>query len=162
MNELIVSAENQDLWNPNWPVMGYGRVSIGHGKSPDGVPCLLYMDLGEARPIDADTTDVFPVGSIASKDKTLACIYFKDSAAMQQTIDVIREMQQALDRPFPEQVQIEEKAIPGIDQERKIAEREYTASCFDYESSPVGSRDWVLYWAGWLARSVAVIAGKSD
>lgn len=77
----------------NWPIMGYGKVAIGGGLQPGGTSALLYMDMGETRAIDADTTDLFPVGSFADPDKLLACIHFKDGAAMQQTIDVIREMQ---------------------------------------------------------------------
>lgn len=80
-------------WNSNWPIMGYGEVAIGGGRSPDGIPCILYMDMGEVREINADTSDLFPLGSTAKADKVLACVYFKDGAAIQQTIDVLREMQ---------------------------------------------------------------------
>lgn len=38
--------------------------------------------------------------------------------------------------------------------ERKAAEHEYATTAFDYARNPIGSRDWTLYWAGWLARSV--------
>lgn len=76
-----------------WPTMGYGQVAIGGGMQPDGNSALLYMDMGEVRDIDADTTDIFPIGTSADPSKLLACIYFKDSAAIQQTIDVLKEMQ---------------------------------------------------------------------
>jgi hypothetical protein len=46
-------------------------------------------------------------------------------------------------------------ARPLIEAERKAAEHEYITTAFDYPSNPVGSRDWVLYWAGWLARSTS-------
>lgn len=76
----------------NWPVMGYGKVAIGGCLQPDGTSALLYLDMGETRPIDADTTDLFPVGSHASPEKLLACVRFKDESAIQQTIDVLTEM----------------------------------------------------------------------
>lgn len=79
-----------------WPVMGYGQVAIGGGKQPNGMSALLYLKMGEAREINADTTDLFPVGSEVAPDKLMACVYFKDGAAMQQTIDVLREMQQEI------------------------------------------------------------------
>lgn len=60
---------------------------------PDGTTCLLYLDMGEIREIDADTTDLFPVGSAADPSKLMACIRFKDGVAIQQTIDVLQEMQ---------------------------------------------------------------------
>jgi hypothetical protein len=40
-----------------------------------------------------------------------------------------------------------------IEAERKAAEHEYITTAFDYARDPLGSRDWTLYWAGWLARS---------
>ena len=84
-----------------WPLMGYGSVAIGGGKQPDGTSCLLYLDMGETRDIYADTTDLFPVGSEANPSKLMACIYFKDGAAIQQTIDVLREMQVELGYAAP-------------------------------------------------------------
>lgn len=44
-------------------------------------------------------------------------------------------------------------ARPRLEEERKAAEQEYTITAFDYPEAPIGSRDWVLWWAGWLARS---------
>ena len=80
----------------NWPVMGYGRVAIGGALQPNGMQCLLYLDMGEAREINSDTSDLFPPGSTVAPQKILAAIYFKDTAAIQQTIDVLREMQEEL------------------------------------------------------------------
>lgn len=80
-----------------WPLMGYGRVAIGGARQPDGTSALLYMNMGETREINADTTDLFPIGTHADPSKTLACIFFKDSAAIQQTIDVLHEMQAELE-----------------------------------------------------------------
>lgn len=34
--------------------------------------------------------------------------------------------------------------------EREKAEAIYTARCFDYKSAPIGSRDWTLFFDGWL------------
>lgn len=53
------------------------------------------------------------------------------------------------------------KSSPPIEVERKAAEHEYSISAHDYVSNPVGSRDWTLYWAGWLARSTADL-GRAD
>jgi len=46
---------------------------------------------------------------------------------------------------------------PAIELERKAAEQEYSCKAFDYAEAPIGSRDWTLYWAGWLDRSTATI-----
>lgn len=51
-------------------------------------------------------------------------------------------------------------ARPPIEAERKAAEHEYITTAFDYPSNPVGSRNWVLYWAGWLARSTSELAAQ--
>lgn len=55
--------------------------------------------------------------------------------------------------PVAQQPQAE--AMRSIEQERKEAERQYIIPAFNYPEAPIGSRDWVLYWAGWLARSTA-------
>lgn len=43
----------------------------------------------------------------------------------------------------------------SIQEERKAAEYEYSVFAHNYPDAPIGSRDWSLYWAGWLARSTA-------
>lgn len=91
--EPVKHEVHQEPVAHKWPLMGYGNVSIGGCKQPDGTSGLIYLDMGETREIDADTTDLFPVGSKADPSKLLACIYFKDGSAIQQTIDVLREMQ---------------------------------------------------------------------
>ena len=98
-----------------WPLMGYGNVAIGGGKQPDGTSCLMYLDMDEMREIDADTSDLFPIGTEAPKDKLLACIRFKDGAAIQQTIDVLREMQVEIGYATPPQRQplTDEEVIEG-------------------------------------------------
>lgn len=48
------------------------------------------------------------------------------------------------------------RAGPSVrpeEEERRLAEDAYTISAFDYLRDPVGSRDWTLYWKGWLARA---------
>ncbi len=47
------------------------------------------------------------------------------------------------------------------EQDRSAAEQAYTVSAFDYESAPVGSRDWMLFWKGWKAAKsdAATLAG---
>jgi hypothetical protein len=87
-----------------WPIMGYGNVAIGGGRNKaDGNSYLLYLKLDEPREINTDTTDVFPVGQEAPQEKLLACIYFKDGAAMQQTIEVLQEMQAEIGYTTPPQ-----------------------------------------------------------
>ncbi len=90
----IAKQEQNGSVAREWPIMGYGNVAIGGGRDKeDGMSCLVYLKLDESREINADTTDVFPVGKEAPQDKLLACVYFKDGAAMQQTIEVLQEMQ---------------------------------------------------------------------
>ena len=50
-------------------------------------------------------------------------------------------------------VRVQER--PTIEDERQAAEYEYSTTAFNYVSNPIGSKEWVLYWAGWLARSTA-------
>lgn len=38
--------------------------------------------------------------------------------------------------------------------ERTDAEQAYTLTAFDYNSAPVGSRDWTIYWRGWWHRAI--------
>ena len=93
MIDALAKPVKQEPVAHKWPLMGYGNVAIGGCKQPDGTSGLIYLDMGETREIDADTTDLFPVGSEADPSKLLACIYFKDGSAIQQTIDVLHEMQ---------------------------------------------------------------------
>ena len=93
IREALAEPVKQEPVAHKWPLMGYGNVAIGGCKQPDGTSGLIYLDMVETREIDADTTDLFPVRSEADPSKLLACIYFKDGSAIQQTIDVLREMQ---------------------------------------------------------------------
>lgn len=67
------------------------------------------------------------------------------------------EGQKALAAEYERQLgkQPQAEAVPSIEQERKEAEQQYSITAFNYPEAPIGSRDWVLYWAGWLARSTA-------
>lgn len=60
-----------------------------------------------------------------------------------------------------ESAQSEESLLP-LEQERSHAEQAYTVSTFDYERNPVGSKEWALYWAGWLARSTLKATAQSE
>ena len=42
---------------------------------------------------------------------------------------------------------------------REMAEQEYTMTAFDYAKAPVGSRDWVLFWQGYVACARAIQGG---
>lgn len=56
--------------------------------------------------------------------------------------------------------------LPVPPDERKIAERAYINSAFDYERDPIGSRDWTLFWKGWLnclvRASSSAVAGRTQ
>ena len=76
-----------------WPEMGYGKVAVGACKrSDDNTPGIIYLHLDEPREIDADTGDVYPVGSKVHDDKVLACVYFATLESIQQTIDLLQEI----------------------------------------------------------------------
>lgn len=58
-------------------------------------------------------------------------------------------------------------AIPDgmvvVPDSRAQAEHVYTMQAFDYESAPVGSRDWVLFYNGWVAaRSTSQDTARMD
>jgi hypothetical protein len=40
------------------------------------------------------------------------------------------------------------------DLDRKGAEYAYSVTAFDYAMNPIGSRDWMLFWAGWKAAKI--------
>lgn len=78
-------------------VMGEGKVAIGGCKrSTDSLPGVVYLDMGgEKRDIDADTTDLFPVGTAVDPTKVLAAVYFLTAESVQQSIDVLQELLEA-------------------------------------------------------------------
>lgn len=39
----------------------------------------------------------------------------------------------------------------SANEQRKAAEHAYITTAFDYAKSPIGSRDWCLFWDGWQA-----------
>ena len=81
----------RDLPSGKVVVMGNGDFAIGGCIcSETGLSGLIYMPLPERREIDSDTSDLFPVGSIA--EQPAALIYFTTPAAIQQTIDVLHEV----------------------------------------------------------------------
>lgn len=44
---------------------------------------------------------------------------------------------------------------PSVADERLACEVEYVGAAFNYKQAPIGSRDWTLFFAGWLARSTS-------
>lgn len=73
--------------------MGHGVVSIGDCFSPElQEPGIIFMDLPEPREIGIDTGDVFPEGSRAPADRTLAYVSFANGAAIDQTIAVLQRI----------------------------------------------------------------------
>ena len=104
MSKEALKQEQGEPVAREWPIRGYGNVAIGGGRNKaDGSSYLLYLKLDEPREINADTTDVFPVGQEAPQEKLLACVYFKDGAAIQQTIEVLQGMQTEIGYTTPQQ-----------------------------------------------------------
>ena len=86
-----------------------------------------------------DAMDAARVWAVKNDDLTLASLGRKREALRAALTEAL---EQPADRP-PLQV------------ERKAAEYEYSTTAFDYPNNPIGSRDWALYWADWLARSTS-------
>lgn len=82
-------------------VMGWGSVSTGITMTSmdDGtkLPSLLFVQLPEARGIDADCSDIDPVGSRPDPDRVLANIVFRNPAAVTRIIGQLIEL---LDEKF--------------------------------------------------------------
>ncbi|GEM_PF-1981175 len=75
-------------------VMGNGDVAVGTiTRGDDGTPGIIYLRLPEVREHNTDCSDIYPVGSAAPDDSILACIYFGSSEVLQQTIDVLFDLQ---------------------------------------------------------------------
>lgn len=75
-------------------VMGRGNVAVGTCKrAEDGIPGIIYLAIPEVREHGTDCADVYPVGSQAPRDKVLACIQFETPQVLQQSIDVLKELQ---------------------------------------------------------------------
>lgn len=73
--------------------MGDGRVAVGQCKDKEtGSSGIVYLEMGEQRSLNADTSDLFPVGSTLDTDRILACIYFKTANSVLQSIDVLTEL----------------------------------------------------------------------
>lgn len=80
---------------------GYPRVDVGLGKFAIGPgicrvsnnPVLMFLRLDEPREVGADTTDVYPVGVEASKDRIAAAIHFHNAKAVQRIIDELLGIQ---------------------------------------------------------------------
>jgi len=78
----------------SYPVMGFGKVSVGRCEAQDEnkTQGIIYLDSGVTRPLNEDTSDIFPIGSEAPKDKVLACVYFATPESVQQTINILSEL----------------------------------------------------------------------
>jgi hypothetical protein len=48
----------------------------------------------------------------------------------------------------------QQEAQGELPDEHKAAEQEYSTSAFNYPEAPIGSRDWCLFWDGWMARAL--------
>ncbi|MGF6806250.1 hypothetical protein OKW30_001376 [Paraburkholderia sp. Clong3] len=71
--------------------MGHGSVAVGGCFSPEAnAPGIIYMALDEPREINADTSDVYPVGARARN--VLAFVTFANAAAVDQTIGILHEL----------------------------------------------------------------------
>lgn len=86
-------------------VMGWGSVSTGIAMTSmdDGtkLPSLLFIQLPEAREIDADCSDIDPVGSQPDPDRVLADIVFRNPEAVTRIIgQLIELLGEKFDRKF--------------------------------------------------------------
>lgn len=83
----------RDLPSAKVVVMGKGDFAVGGCIcSETGLSGLLYMPLPERREPGTDTTDLFPIGSVA--EAPAALIYFTSPEAIQQTIGVLYEIKE--------------------------------------------------------------------
>ncbi|MGC0155858.1 hypothetical protein ACPRNU_25670, partial [Chromobacterium vaccinii] len=74
--------------------MGLGQFAVGGCCHPETrVPGIVYLHLRDARPLGSDTTDVYPVGSEAQPHDIAGLVYFHNELALQQTIEVLQELQ---------------------------------------------------------------------
>lgn len=74
--------------------MGLGKIAIGGCmRSTDGAPGVIYLKMPDAREINADCTDIYPVGTNPPDGSMLACIYFLTPESLQQSINVLIELQ---------------------------------------------------------------------
>lgn len=88
--------------------MGFGEVVIASGHcTAEKVPCICYAELPNnqvPRPINTNSNDIYPYGSIVPTENILACIYFHTPESLQQTIDILQQMQSVF---FPDYVSTE-------------------------------------------------------
>lgn len=83
----------RDLPSGKVVVMGNGDFALGGCVCTEtGLSGLIYLPLPERREIDSDTSDLYPVGSVA--EQPAALIYFTTPEAIQQTIDVLHEIKE--------------------------------------------------------------------
>ena len=75
--------------------MGFGNVAVGEAMHPDDkVPGIIYLPIHTgARAHNADCADIYPKGS--SQSDYLAVVYFYSPDVLQQTIDVLLDMQRS-------------------------------------------------------------------
>ena len=78
-----------------WPIMGEGKVAVGQCRysADNDMPGLIYLKLGAPRDIGADTGDIYPVGQPVADSAVLACVYFLTPEAIQQSIEILGEIQ---------------------------------------------------------------------
>ena len=82
--------------------MGFGKFAVGGCWHPESkIPGIIYLHLRDARPLGTDTTDVYPVGSQAQPNDIAGLVYFHNAFAIQQTIDVLLELQREHHTPPP-------------------------------------------------------------
>jgi hypothetical protein len=77
---------------------GLGNVLVGSAVCPEtGVKGIAYLRLPEvSRRLNADCSDIYPDNSQVNAKDVLACIYFHTPEAIQQSIDVLIEVQKEM------------------------------------------------------------------
>jgi hypothetical protein len=79
-----------------YPVMGYGYYTIAPVTHQDGTMGLLYAKNNTFRDINSDTSDLFPPNPTLNDMDIVSLVFYKDGDAIEQTIQVLREMQNTI------------------------------------------------------------------
>lgn len=94
--------------------MGFGKFAVGGCKHFEtGVPGIIYLHLPEPREFGADTSDVYPENSQPNAEDIASNIFFHTPGAMQQTIDVLLELQR---EHFPLAASVEAASVAKTEQ----------------------------------------------
>ncbi len=75
-------------------VMGLGKYAVGGCQhSQDKTNGICYLKLETARALNADCTDIYPIGSAQEPE---AVIYFTSIPAIDQTLEILNEIREKM------------------------------------------------------------------